>query len=218
MDKPINKEIGERLLQYINRYFTSQTEFAVKAEMAGNTINGYIRGRRGISRKIADKMEKTTGIRADWLLYGKEPISSTDGIPDQEHKSEYIDEHKRTKISRGFAHRILLSGRNSREFFRDNGECNVADIVFDSIDKPFIVDISSDRFAGKYGIQRDSVLILSPNYKPNDTVLVAIRDIAYMCVFDGDKFIDTADNISVWYSTFEGLQVIGRIYSKVEFM
>ncbi|MCD7751948.1 MAG: helix-turn-helix domain-containing protein [Lachnospiraceae bacterium] len=70
--QPLRDIAGERLREVYQDSGFSQREFCRKLGCATSGLNALMEGRREMTRRFAERVEREFDVGADWLLYGDE--------------------------------------------------------------------------------------------------------------------------------------------------
>ena len=206
---------GDRLNIVITKYFQNQQDLANIINVDQSSLSSYINGRYTITKKLANKMQKTAGINADYILNGNLPMM--------------LDEKRKPIVSRiskinakttelGIIKHFILRYEGNQHTLSPDGEGSVINVVLGNIeddDQPFRVLNNVIEFEEKYNISMSASIILKKNYRDNDLVLYYNGAEYEIGVFYKNKIIEMGTDIG-YNINDEGIDIKGRVVGKFE--
>ena len=214
-------EVGARLRNIIEAYFSNQKDFATKVNIIESAISKYANGTLLISDKIANTFQVNAGINKDYLFNGNLPMMLNDAKPIKEHlvasktpTKQLIEQATVSNINSGWVKQFTLSKSGYRTALSNSGDMNLVDFVLDGIDEPISVLLTDVEFCQKYQIQFGSALIVGGDIRDGVIVLVDLDGKFILAVSSGETVKDTRDEQAVYLKS--EVTIIGKAYSKME--
>jgi len=207
------KEAEERLDFFIAKYFGKQIAFADKMEMKPDAISRYASGKSKITQKFALKMQKKTGLNADFVLYGNLPIVIDDSVEplyEGNIPPKMLSKRQDTKLVNRRQLQLTISGAN--EVLKDASECNIIEFAYANIKNPVLISVISPKFCENYNIAIGSLLVLSDEVEDGNIVLIKVgRNYEIAEYIDGQfKDYKTGKKIT------SQVELVGSLHAKVE--
>jgi len=205
---------GSRLNIVITKYFQTQQDLANIINVDRSSLSSYINGRYTITKKLVNKMQKTAGINADYILNGNLPMMLDEKRKPIITRISKID----AKTQHGIIKQFILQYEGNQHALKPDGEGSVINVVLGNTEEdnqPFRVLNNVIEFEEKYNISISASIILKKNYKDNDLVLYYNGSEYEIGVFYKNKIIEMGTNIE-YNANEEGIEIKGRVVGKFE--
>jgi len=181
---------GDRLNAVIVRYFESQNELSSIIGVDKSSLSSYISGRRPITKKFANKLQKSVGISSDYILNGiGDMMIDNRRSPILIHSSN-VD----SKTFHSMTKQYILRDEGTKQKLVPIGEMNIVNLIFGDNKKfqSFTILQNSSEFARIYDIAVGSILVLEKEYSDEDLILYTEKNKKhyYMGIYDNGKIIN----------------------------
>jgi len=207
------KTPGERLDFFITKYFGKQIAFVNKMETKPDAVSRYVADKVKITHNVALKMQKKTGVNADFILNGNLPVvidNTIEPIFEGNIPTKTLSKRQDTKLVNRRQMQLTISGAN--EVLKDASECNIVEFAYANIKNPLLISVISPKFCDYYKIAIGSLLVLSDEVEDGNIVLVKVGRNYQIAKYIDNQFTEykTDKKISIQ------AELIGSLHAKVE--
>jgi len=212
MPKNLNDNLietpGDRLNIVITKYFETQKEVSGISGVDTGSLSSYISGRYNITKKLTNKLQKTTGISSDYLLNGNLPMMLDDTRKQIISRVSKID----AKQQHGITTHLILQYEGDMQILKFNGESSVVNLVLGNLEEtplPFQVFNNLLEFAEDYDIPLGSTLILKRDYKNKNLVLFTDKENYRLGIYNKKQVTDIKDTSKSYHE--DNIDIAGRV-------
>ena len=207
------KTPGERLDFFITKYFGKQITFANKIDMNPDAVSRYVSNRVKITQKGALKIQKKTGVNADFILNGNTPIlidNSIEPLFEGNIPPKTLSKRQDTKLVNRRQLQLTISGAN--EVLKDANECNIVEFAYANIKNPVLISVISPKFCDDYEIAIGSLLVLSDDVEDGNIVLIKVGRNYQIAKYIDNQFKEYKTDKKITMQA----ELVGSLHAKIE--